>query len=189
VRPAERVYRSKLLQAISSIGIALGAAIGLAIALDPQGPPYLGGIVAVCAGYLSWLLGWQSAVRLRADGVVVDNMFIRSFVPWDSFREFRVRDGLRIVLTDGRVIGSLAFAGSLAGQLSGFRSLRRIVEQMETSRRELDTKAGQRLSEPGYGMSVAQRSTYRRGIHCDLWPLLALVVPLELIGLLTARLA
>jgi hypothetical protein len=102
------VCRSKLLQVISSSGIALVLAAGLAIALDPKGPPYLGGIVAACGGYLSWLLGWQSSVRLRAGGVVADNMFVRGFVPWDSFGEFRVRNGLQIVLTDGRVIGGAA---------------------------------------------------------------------------------
>lgn len=183
-----RVYRNKYLQVISSAGMALCIGVGLAIALDPKGPPYLGGIVTVAGGYLAWLLGWQSSVRLRVDGVVVENMFFTGFVPWDSFQEFRIANGLKIVLVDGHVISSFAFGGSVVGQLSGFRKMRRVVERMEAGRQELRPLADERISSRDYGVSVVPHSTYKRGVRFDLWPLFALVVPLELIGLLTATL-
>src|SRR5258706_4325762 len=38
------------------------------------------------------------------------------FVPWRLFRELFVANGLKIVMTDGQLIGSFAAGGSLAGQ-------------------------------------------------------------------------
>jgi hypothetical protein len=70
---------------------------------------------------------------MRRDGVV-DNMFIRGFVPWRLFREFLVANGLKMLMTDGQPVGSLALGGSLAGQLSGNRRMRRVMERLEASR-------------------------------------------------------
>jgi hypothetical protein len=55
-------------------------------------------------------------VRLLPDCAVADDMFMRGFVPWRLFRELFVANGLKIVMTDGRRIGSFAAGGSLAGQ-------------------------------------------------------------------------
>jgi hypothetical protein len=41
-------------------------------------------------------------VRLRPDGAVADDMFMRGFVPW-RFRELFVANGLKIVMTDGQL--------------------------------------------------------------------------------------
>jgi hypothetical protein len=183
---SEYVYRNKLNQALASGGIALFAGIGLAIALDPAGPPYLGGLVAVAGGYLAWLAGWQSSVRLTADGVTISNMFIIGFVPWDMFREFRVNDGLQVVMTDGRAVGSFAFGGSLAGGLTGFRRMRRIVEQLEADRQRLTAGAAPPGQPARDRLPSGRRHAYRPQVHFDVWPLVALLVPLELIGLLTA---
>ena len=60
-------------------------------------------------------------MRLRPDGAVADDMFMRGFVPWRLFRELFVANGLKIVMTDGRRIGSFAAGGSLAGQLPANR--------------------------------------------------------------------
>lgn len=188
---SEWVYRNKAAQVTAGLAIALCTGTGLAIALDPKAPPYLGGLVALFGGYLAWLFGWQSSVRLRADGVVVDNMFITGLVPWASFREFRIANGLKVVMTDGRVIGSLAFGGSVAGQLSGYRRLRRVVEQMEECRQKLAANDGgiSPLSAPGDApVSHGRHSAYQKGVRFELWPALALLVPLELLGLLTATL-
>ncbi|HVB41846.1 MAG TPA: hypothetical protein VNF47_03965 [Streptosporangiaceae bacterium] len=179
---SEYVYRNRLTQGLASGLMALCAGIGLAIALDPAGPPYLGGLVAAMGGYLGWLAGWQSSVRLNADGVTVSNMFLVGFVPWDLFSEFRVRNGLKVVMTDGRAIGSFAFGGSLAGQFSGFRRMRRIVDQMEADRQSLAAGA----VSSGQPVRTRERHSYRPRVHFDLWPLVALVVPLEIVGLLTA---
>jgi hypothetical protein len=185
-RRSEYVYRNKLIQAFSSGLIVLFAGIGLAIALNPAGPPYMGGFFAVPVCYLGWLGGWQSSVRLTADGVTVSNMFIIGFVPWDMFREFRVKYGLKVVMTDGRAVGSLAFGGSLAGQLTGFRRMRRIAEQMEADRQKLTAGAAPPGQPAGNRLPSGRPHEYRPRVHFDVWPLLALLVPLELIGLLTA---
>jgi hypothetical protein len=55
-------------------------------------------------------------VRLRPDGAVADEMFMRGFVPWRLRRELFVANGLKIVLTDRQLVGSFAAGGSLAGQ-------------------------------------------------------------------------
>lgn len=186
--PSRYVYRGKFAQATATAGIAMCAGAGLAIALDPTAPPYLGGLVAMFGGYLSWMAGWQSSVRLRRDGVVVDNMFMRGFVPWHLFREFRVANGLKIVMTDGRLVGSFAFGGSLAGQLSGYRRMRRVAQSMEAARQALAAEVDQSMDQSNTGPSRAERSVYRLRAHFELWPLLALLVPLELLGLLTSML-
>jgi hypothetical protein len=185
------VYRNKAAQVTAGLAIALCAGTGLAISLDPKAPPYLGGLIGVFGGYLAWMFGWQSSVRLRADGVVVANMFITGFVPWASFREFRIANGLKVVMTDGHMIGSLAFGGSVAGQLSGYRRLRRIAGQMEECRQELAANDGA-LSQLSVSVdaevSHGRHSAYRKGVRFELWPALALLVPLELLGLLTSTL-
>jgi hypothetical protein len=170
------------MQALGVVGIALGAGIGLAIALDPHGPPFLGGIVGTAAAYLAWMIGWQSAIRLRPDGVVVTSMFLTDFVPWPDFKGFRVANGLRVITTDGRAIGSLAFGGSVAGQLTGYRRLKQVAERMDADRRALTAgHDGDGPVAPVPGVAV----TSRLRAHFAVWPVVALAVPLELIGLLT----
>jgi hypothetical protein len=182
MRQRERVYRNRLMQSIAVVGIALGLGTGLAIALDPKGPPYLGGIVGTVVAYLSWMIGWQSSVRLRPDGVVVASMFLASFVPWEAFSEFRVANGLFVITTDGRAIGSFAFGGSLAGQLTGYRRLHKLAERMEADRRALLAEPGSGGPRPAAGVMLTRRAR----IHFAVWPVIAAAAPLELIGLLTA---
>jgi phosphotransferase system glucose/maltose/N-acetylglucosamine-specific IIC component len=185
MRRRERIYRDRLMQSFSAVVIAIGIGIGLAIALDPKGPPWLGGIVGTCIVYMVWMIGWQSSVRLRPDGVVVASMFMLAFVPWESFKEFRVANGLKVVTTDGRAIRSLAFGGSLAGQVTGFRRMRRVAERMEADRRVL---VGERDRDGPSAPVPGKAVTSRLRIHFAVWPVLAAAVPLELIGLLTTLL-
>ena len=51
-------------------------------------------------------------MRLRPDGAVADDMFMRGFVPWRLRRELFVANGLKIVLTDRQLVGSFAAGGS-----------------------------------------------------------------------------
>lgn len=181
VRQAEYVYRNKALQVLASVVILASIGLGLAIVLDRTAPRYLGGIVATANSYLVWMLGWQSSVRMRADGVVVDNMFLRACVPWISFREFRIANGLKIVMTDGRAVGAFAFGGSVIGQATGYRSMRKVLERMEAERRTLRAAQGQQGAETG-----GEAGGYRVRVHIVAWPALAVFIPLELLGLLTA---
>jgi hypothetical protein len=184
----EHVYRNTFVQSITGAGIALFLGIGVAIALDPKGPPYLGGIVGTVGAYLAWMVGWQSSVRLRSDGVEVNNLLVTCFVPWEIFREFRIANGLKVVMTDGRSIGSFAFGGSLAGQLTGYRRMRWLVESLEGGRQALTAERHQPGPPRRTIPSSETRKAYLLRVRVAIWPLLAFIVPLEVLGLLTSTL-
>jgi hypothetical protein len=42
-----------------------------------------------------WLVGWHSAVRMDAAGVVVDNLIIRNSIPWSALQAIQVAGGLK----------------------------------------------------------------------------------------------
>ena len=128
----------------------------------------------------------RQSVRLIADGVTVSNMFIIDLVPWGMFREFRINNGLTVVMTDGREVGSFAFGGSLAADLTGFRGMRRIVEQLDADGQKLAAGPAPPGQPAGGRPASGRRHACRSRVHFDVWPLVALLMPLELIGLVTA---
>jgi hypothetical protein len=129
------VFRDKSWNAILFFtGIAF---LTMGIALFRIRPPDLAGhviipLVAWALAVLNWLLLVVAAVRVRADGVVIDNLVVRHVIPWERFAGVFVESGMGIFarLDDGRVVSSRAFGRSLGDALQGYSRMRRTLEQI-----------------------------------------------------------
>ena len=54
---------------------------------------FVGAVIISAFIYFFWLIGWQSSVRVVDAGVIVDNLFIRHFIPWGDLSELKVEMG------------------------------------------------------------------------------------------------
>ncbi|MEZ0110827.1 hypothetical protein ABH920_004842 [Catenulispora sp. EB89] len=103
------------------VGVAKGNTIGVFLV------PAIGGFLF----YLCWVIGWRSTIRLRPEGIVVENCVIRYMVPWRLGRQFVVSQGIKLRLLDGRMISTWAFQGSLGAQLNGYSAFPPIRDRLQ----------------------------------------------------------
>jgi hypothetical protein len=87
-------------------------------------------LVTVIICYATWLVAFRTTVRLRREGMVIENVFVRYSIPWRQGRQFYIHNGLRLRLIDGRTYGVWAFQGSLGATLIGYAAFEPIVEQL-----------------------------------------------------------
>lgn len=80
--------------------------------------------------YAGWLVAWRTTVRLRPDGIIVENIFVRYTIPWGQGRRFYVSKGIRLRLIDGRTYPVWAFQGSLGSALIGYSAFTPIVDHL-----------------------------------------------------------
>ncbi len=88
-------------------------------------------------------------------GVIVDNGLVRHVIPWSDLSEIGVRQGLYFRLRDRREIGSITFAGSLGGLLTGFWYTKRVAARMQEAREALTSRAAAPAVAPGYSRRVS----------------------------------
>jgi hypothetical protein len=171
----EKVFRGRF---ISVIGVLAAAGTAAAFFIPVSSDPSSGYAFAVAPFpefiYFFWLLGWHSAVRIRASGVMVDNLLFRHVIPWGDLADITVGYGLVFRLKDGRKVGSLMFGGSLGGQLLGYPWTRRVAVRMRKAAEELSLQGDER----------EQQGTYRCRFYVSPWPPLAILVTLEVIAAL-----
>lgn len=114
-----------------ALGIGSSGARGSQFAVFAVATP----IVSTVIGYTCWLVARRTSIRLHTEGIVIENMFVRTTVPWRQGRQFFIQKGpkqrgLRLRLLDGRTYGVWAFQGSLAAQLTGYAAFEPILERL-----------------------------------------------------------
>jgi hypothetical protein len=172
-RGTETAFRHNLM-----VGLVVGTNVILVpVAVAALASPSVGNAVgaAVVASVLwvLWLLGWWSKVVIGPDGVTVDNVIVRHVIPWERLRDIRAEGGLTFELTDSTIVGSLSYGGSLAGAITGWRSMRRVREQM------LAARSVQAEDAP------PPHHERRNRVKIAWWPLAAYLVPLEAIAIIS----
>jgi hypothetical protein len=169
-------YRKPWFAVTAIVGVVAcsGAFAGISLA-HPNGSDPFGAVIFSLFAWFFWLIGWHSAVRMDAAGVVVDNLIVRHTIPWSALVSIEVTGGLKFKLRDGAAIGCLMYGGSLAGQLTGYPYIHRIAARMRSSQAELSPE----VPEPLTGR------TGSRGVwHVSPWPPLLILAVLELIAVL-----
>lgn len=170
-------YRKPWFTAVAVLGVAgpAGGFTGIALS-HPNASNPLGAVIFSLFAWFFWLIGWHSAVRMDAAGVVIDNLLVRNTIPWPALRDIQVAGGLTFRLRDGTAVGCLMYGGSLAGVLTGSPCLRRVAARMRETQAELSPE----VAEPPPGLTASLGRW-----HVSPWPPLLILAALELIAVLT----
>jgi hypothetical protein len=172
-RGAETVFRHNLM-----VGLVVGANVILIPAtVASLASPDVGNAVAAVVGasilWVMWLLGWWSKVVIGPYGVTVYNVIMRHAIPWEQLRDIRAEGGLTFEVTDGTSVGAIRYGGSLACDLTGWRGMRRVREEMLAAR-------------PVPGADAPPPHHERRNrVKIAWWALAAYLVPLEIIAIIS----
>jgi hypothetical protein len=174
--PKAVVYRKPWFTAVGVLGVAgpAGAFAGIALS-HPNGSDAFGAVIMSLFAWFFWLIGWHSAVRMDAAGVVVDNLLVRNTIPWPALQDIRVVGGITFRLRDGATVGCLMYGGSLAGLLTGSPYLRRVAARMRETQAELS---------PGAAQAPPELTASLGRWHVSPWPPLLILATLELIAVL-----
>jgi hypothetical protein len=125
-----------------------------------NGSDFFGAVIISGFIYFFWLAGWHSAVRLGPAGVQVDNIAVRTFIPWEELSDIAVGSGLEFRLRDGGRVQSLMYGGgSLVGVTLGYRYTRKVAEKIRAVSAEMIAAAPR---SPGR-LLIARASTCPRG--------------------------
>lgn len=133
--PDLAVYRYKGMIWFGPVFWAACMAFGLPIlaTLSPSRDfgGYIGApIFAWAATSVVYLVTVTSAVRVRPDALIIDNMVIRRVIPWERFAGLDVETGMGLFarLDDGAVVQSSSFGRSLADALKGYAHMRETLD-------------------------------------------------------------
>ncbi|MEZ0110829.1 hypothetical protein ABH920_004844 [Catenulispora sp. EB89] len=110
VRNRTRAIGLIAFSAVTAGAILIGAIV--AIAKGNSSAAFVGTPIEGVVFYVCWVIGWRSTIRLRPEGIVVENCVIRYMVPWRLGRQFVVSQGIKLRLLDGRMIATLAAAAT-----------------------------------------------------------------------------
>ncbi|WP_194892789.1 hypothetical protein [Catenulispora pinisilvae] len=159
-------------KAIGAIGLGAVAAGSLligafvAVAKGNTSAAFVGTPIGGFLFYVCWLVGWRATIRLRPEGIVVENCIVRLMVPWRLGRQFVVSSGIKLRLLDGRMISTWAFQGSLGAQLNGYSAFKPIRDRLQEESDKI-------VYSVPVGASTAE---YRWRLQLpDLWILFALI--------------
>jgi Bacterial PH domain len=169
------VFRKPLFYTVAAIasGGCFSALVAAAVS-KPNGSTFFGAVVLSAFIYFFWAIGWQSSVRVGNDGVIVDNLFTRHFIPWHDLSEVRGENGLLLVTRGGEKIGSLMYGGSIIGVLTGSRQSRAVASKIK-SVQERAVSAGEPNDNDG------NREYYSR-TNFQPWPFVISLVVTELVA-------
>ncbi len=126
--------KTKAIGAIGLGSVAAGALlIGafVAVAKGNTSAAFVGTPIGGFLFYVCWLVGWRATIRLRPEGIVIENCIVRLMVPWRLGRQFVVSSGIKLRLLDGRMLSPWAFQGSLGAQLNGYSAFKPIRDRLQ----------------------------------------------------------
>jgi hypothetical protein len=164
----------KMVITVPAVLAGTGVFIGFAAIAFTHGnsSDFFGAVIISGFIYFFWLVGWHSAVRLGPAGVRVDNIVVRTFIPWEELRDIAVGSGLEFRLRDGGKVQSLMYGGSLIGMILGYRYTRKVAEKMRAVSAEMIAAA------PAAPGPLAYRSRF----YASPWPPLVILAALEVIA-------
>jgi hypothetical protein len=167
------VFRNWLFIAFGWAALALTAvAFGLAAASIGGGGTFIGAAAVAFGGYLIWLIGCHSAVRMDRSGLTLDDVLTRHVIPWQELRGIEVVGGLVFEVRGGPYIRMMMYGGSLWGVVTRYRQQRKVAARMNTARERL--QASQVSPEPA--ARYAKASTF------SAWPPLLIFAAMEVIA-------
>lgn len=167
------VFRNRPYVAFGWAGLAFIAVIfGLAAASIGGGGTFIGAAVVAFCGYLIWLIGCHSAVRMNRSGLILDNVLTRHVIPWPELRGIEVVGGLVFEVRGGPYIRMVMYGGSLFGVVTRYRQQRNVAARMNRARERF--QASEPSSEPP--------AHYARASTFSLWPPLLILAAMEVIA-------
>jgi hypothetical protein len=93
-----------------------------------------------------WALGWDSAIRSTGTHVSFTNFLVTATVAWTDVEKVDMRDGLTIVLRDGREMGSVAFGSSLLGAFTGYTTHQRAFHLLRETHLKVSGKQSDNIN-------------------------------------------
>jgi hypothetical protein len=80
----------------------------------------------------TWLMVVVTAVRVRADNLVIDNWVVRHVIPWERFAGLFVEPetGMIARLDDGTAAKSVAFGKTLTDAIKGYGHMRQTLDRI-----------------------------------------------------------
>lgn len=94
---------------------------------------YVGIPIFAWAGIsLGWLAVVTSAVRVRPDALIIDNMVVRHVTPWERLAGLEVETGMGLFarLDDSGVVKSASFGRNLSDAMKGHGHMRETLAQI-----------------------------------------------------------
>jgi len=167
------VFRNWLYIAFGWAALALIALIfGLAAASIGGGASFVAAALVAFCGYLIWLIGCHSAVRMNRSGLILDNVLTRHVIPWQELRGIEVVGGLVFEVWGGPYIRMVMYGGSLWGVMTRYRQQRNVAARMNAARERLQA------SRP----SLDPSAHYTKASTFSLWPPLLIFAAMEVIA-------
>jgi hypothetical protein len=123
------------------------------------------------AASIGWLVTVGTAVRVRPDALIIDNMVVRHVIPWERFAGLDVEQsmGMFARLDDGGVIRSSSFGRSLVDAMKGYGHMRETLGKIRA-----DCRAA-RASH----LAVSPPPAYLRRVNVPWRPILGFLVFFE----------
>jgi len=118
-----------------------------------------------------WLYTVTTAVRVRADCLVLDNWLVRHVIPWERFAGLFVEDGVGMFarLDDGTEVKSGAYTRIGPLEFRGYAHMRETLGRIRADCRQARSRHA--------GVSPPPR--YRPMLHVPWLPLLAMLAVFE----------
>jgi hypothetical protein len=88
--------------------------------------------------WLCWLFTVHPRIELDDEALVIVNWFVKYSIPWALIESVDIDDGLRIVLSDRRVLRPVSGSWSLASALRGNDISRAMASAIAKSRKMSD---------------------------------------------------
>ncbi|MER7696579.1 hypothetical protein [Streptomyces sp. NPDC096095] len=112
--------------------VAVGVAVwgGAVLVAGPVVGEPVPAFLAAGFAVFFWAIGWESAIRSTDCHVSFTNVLLTTTVAWTDVKQVDIRGGLGVTLRDGSELSSIAFGGSLLGDLTGYRTHRPAFRQL-----------------------------------------------------------
>jgi hypothetical protein len=123
---------------------------------------------------VEWLIVVVTAVRVRPDGLVIDNVLVRHVIPWERFAGLFVEEGEGMFarLDDGQIVKSSGFGRSLSDAMKGYAHMRDTLGRIQADCRQAR----------GAHAEVSPPPPYRRQLNIPWAPALAFLAFFEAIS-------
>ena len=171
------VFRTTGLNLFASIFAVIAVVLGFAALVKfPRSVSTHMVVPLVCTAMamLVWVGSVLSAVRVRADALVADNLLVRHVIPWERLAGVFVEPGQGMVarLDDGAVVGCSAYGRSLADAMEGYQGQRQVLERIRDASRQARLTHDQ----------ISPAPPYRRQLNVPWRPLLAFLAAFEAVS-------
>jgi hypothetical protein len=156
-KPGQITFRNSLTTGFSIVALifllvfATIASVLLGRYLAPGG--YLASPLIFCVLLsLTWVMGITSAVRVGAEGLVVDSGLYRHVIPWERFGGVSIdpRKGMLFSVIGKPPVRSISFGRSNAGAASGYKLMQAKQTEIEEACRKAEAAHEARMPTPEY---------------------------------------